>query len=258
MVLSVSVMSSESDNRPQMDTLVRELRVLCDTENCCSAAQARVRYGGRGGRAGPARRPGPSDPEEPPPPAVPRPRPQVPAGRRLARALQAEIWLYLRGVGTGRKLVCKVFDCCRGWRDGDPPPPAAMPPDAVAGRGLQIVHELSGGRWGHHATRGRMSRWGQRGNRPAPVHAVGGCLRGAGQRPAQRAPGGPGTSGHAGRAGVRERTAPRRSARPLRRSGRGSRADRAEVRGAGPWAGPVRRLVKHRGGQRLMAWATRW
>src|SRR5580704_6362577 len=27
-----------------------------------------------------------------------------------------ELWLYLRGVGIRRELVCKIFDCCRGWR----------------------------------------------------------------------------------------------------------------------------------------------
>jgi hypothetical protein len=45
---------------------------------------------------------------------------------------------------------------------------------AVAGRGLQIVHELSGGRWGHHPTRARLGGWGLRGKAvwfavPAPL-----------------------------------------------------------------------------------------
>ncbi len=29
-----------------------------------------------------------------------------------------ELWLYLRGLATRRELVCKVFDCYRGWRHG--------------------------------------------------------------------------------------------------------------------------------------------
>jgi hypothetical protein len=87
------------------------------------------------------------------------------------------MWLYLRGQGVRRELVCKVFDSCRGWRDGAEPSAAPIPPDADGGRGLQIVQELSGGRWGHHATRARLSRWGQRGKAvwfavPAPpAHA---------------------------------------------------------------------------------------
>jgi hypothetical protein len=44
----------------------------------------------------------------------------------------------------------------------------------VAGRGLQIVHELSCGRWGHHPTRARLGGWGVRGKAvwfavPAPL-----------------------------------------------------------------------------------------
>jgi hypothetical protein len=89
-----------------------------------------------------------------------------------ARVPQAELWLYRRGNGTGRELVCKVFDCCRGWRDGAPPsvPGASASPsvspapvEALTGRGLQIVHELSGGRWGYHPTRARLHGRGQRG-----------------------------------------------------------------------------------------------
>jgi hypothetical protein len=48
------------------------------------------------------------------------------------------------------------------------------PAEAVTGRGLQIVHELSGGRWGHHPTRARLDGWGLRGKAvwfavPAPL-----------------------------------------------------------------------------------------
>jgi hypothetical protein len=85
-----------------------------------------------------------------------------------------ELWLYLRGLGTRRELVCKVFDSCRGWRHGSASSISRTPAQAVAGRGLQIVQELSGGRWGHHATRARLGGWGLRGKAvwfsvPAPL-----------------------------------------------------------------------------------------
>ena len=88
-----------------------------------------------------------------------------------------ELWLYVRGLGIRRELVCKVFDCYRGWRHGTPPTAArvsAQGVHAVTGRGLQIVHELSGGRWGHHLTRARLGGWGLRGKAvwfavPAPL-----------------------------------------------------------------------------------------
>jgi hypothetical protein len=94
--------------------------------------------------------------------------PRYPQPPQPSVGSEAELWLYLRGLGTERELVCKVFDCCRGWRDGAPPSIAGpsvsgTPADAVTGRGLQIVHELSGGRWGHHLTRARLDSWGLRG-----------------------------------------------------------------------------------------------
>jgi hypothetical protein len=78
---------------------------------------------------------------------------------------QPELWLYLRGVGLARELVCKVFDCYRGWLHG---PPSRLGQahfgsaglQDIGGRGLQIVHELSGGRWGHHPTRARLGSRG--------------------------------------------------------------------------------------------------
>lgn len=97
-----------------------------------------------------------------------------------------ELWLYLRGLGLGRELVCKVFDGYRGWLHGAPPPPLSVPSPRIeddfgiqeaSGRGLQIVHELSGGRWGHHPTRARLGGWEMRGKAvwfaiPAPfAHA---------------------------------------------------------------------------------------
>jgi hypothetical protein len=88
-----------------------------------------------------------------------------------------ELWLYLRGIGSRRELVCKIFDCSRGWRHGPAPSASRISPQgvhAVTGRGLQIVQELSRGRWGHHPTRARLGGWGARGKAvwfavPAPL-----------------------------------------------------------------------------------------
>jgi hypothetical protein len=107
------------------------------------------------------------------------------AGQRVPGC--PELWLYLRGLGLRRELVCKVFDGYRGWLRGAPPPALVPPPASSAdddfaiqessGRGLQIVHELSGGRWGHHPTRARLGGWETRGKAvwfavPAPfAHA---------------------------------------------------------------------------------------
>ena len=44
--------------------------------------------------------------------------PRLPQAAGTPRRQQAEIWLYPRGLRVRRELVCKVFDCCRGWRDG--------------------------------------------------------------------------------------------------------------------------------------------
>jgi hypothetical protein len=92
-----------------------------------------------------------------------------------AEPCRPELWLYLRGVGLARELVCKVFDCYRGWLHG-PPPTCIGQAEAldVSGRGLQIVHELSGGRWGHHPTRARLGGCDLRGKAvwyavPAPM-----------------------------------------------------------------------------------------
>jgi len=103
--------------------------------------------------------------------------PRNPAAFAGAQPGCPELWLYLRGLGTRRELVCKVFDCCRGWRHGSAPSTGWVPAQAVqavAGRGLQIVHELSCGRWGHHPTRARLGGWGVRGKAvwfavPAPL-----------------------------------------------------------------------------------------
>jgi hypothetical protein len=85
-----------------------------------------------------------------------------------------ELWIYFRGLGVRRELVCKIFDGYRGWRHGSVPSVARASAQAVAGRGLQIVHELSGGRWGYHPTRARLGGWGLRGKAvwfavPAPL-----------------------------------------------------------------------------------------
>jgi len=104
--------------------------------------------------------------------------PHVPPdpARRIAAGCP-ELWLYLRGLGSRRELVCKVFDGFRGWRHGPAPSASRIPVQgvqAVTGRGLQIVQELSRGRWGHHPTRARLGGRGVRGKAvwfavPAPL-----------------------------------------------------------------------------------------
>jgi hypothetical protein len=78
-------------------------------------------------------------------------------GPRLAAL--PELWLYLRGSGQKRELVCKIFDAYPGWKLCNAPghSPGRASVQAVSGRGLQVVHELSKGRWGHHLTRARLS-----------------------------------------------------------------------------------------------------
>lgn len=74
-----------------------------------------------------------------------------------------ELWFYLRGSGAGRELVCKVFDNYPGWLNGTPCGHSRAPADALSGRGLGVVHELSGGHWGYHLTRARLGGWHLRG-----------------------------------------------------------------------------------------------
>jgi hypothetical protein len=76
-----------------------------------------------------------------------------------------ELWLYLRGTGQRVELVCKIFDTLPGWVRGNVPGRTVCraPADAMSGRGLEVVHELSTGRWGHHLTRSRLSGTGVRG-----------------------------------------------------------------------------------------------
>jgi hypothetical protein len=70
-----------------------------------------------------------------------------------------ELWLYLRGTGRTRELVCKVFDTERGWNAGTTPGMASAPEDSVSGRGLQVVAGLSAGQWGCHLSRSRLGNW---------------------------------------------------------------------------------------------------
>jgi hypothetical protein len=76
-----------------------------------------------------------------------------------------ELWLYLRGSGPRVELVCKIFDSFPGWLRGNVPGRGVgqAPADAVSGRGLEVVHELSNGHWGHHLTRSRLAGWEVRG-----------------------------------------------------------------------------------------------
>jgi len=78
--------------------------------------------------------------------------------RRPAPA-NPELWLYLRGAGPRTELVCKVFDTLPGWVRGNVPgrTVSRAPADAMSGRGLEVVHELSSGHWGHHLSRARLA-----------------------------------------------------------------------------------------------------
>jgi hypothetical protein len=53
--------------------------------------------------------------------------PRDPAAFAGAQSGCPELWIYLRGLGTRRELVCKVFDCYRGWRHGSAPSTAWVP-----------------------------------------------------------------------------------------------------------------------------------
>jgi hypothetical protein len=70
-----------------------------------------------------------------------------------------ELWLYLRGTGRTRELVCKVFDTERDWNAGTAPGMTGAPEDSVSGRGLQVVAGLSAGQWGCHLSRSRLGNW---------------------------------------------------------------------------------------------------
>jgi hypothetical protein len=101
------------------------------------------------------------------------------AHQRQLRSANPELWLYLRGFGQRAELVCKVFDTLPGWVRGNVPGRTSLraPADAMSGRGLEVVHELSAGRWGHHLTRSRLSGTGTRGKAvwfslPAPAIAA--------------------------------------------------------------------------------------
>ena len=81
------------------------------------------------------------------------------AVRQRSAAGIPEIWLYLRGTGRIRELVCKVFDTERGWTAREDPGMSKAPLDSVSGRGLQVVAGLSAGQWGCHLSRSRLGNW---------------------------------------------------------------------------------------------------
>jgi len=85
------------------------------------------------------------------------------AGFGLARQRAAggipEIWVYLRGSGRTRELVCKVFDTERSWTGRADRGMGKAPLDSISGRGLQVVAGLSAGQWGCHLSRSRIGSW---------------------------------------------------------------------------------------------------
>src|SRR6202451_616189 len=110
------------------------------------------------------------------------------AQQRRPAPANPELWLYLRGAGPRTELVGKVFDTLPGWVRGNVPgrTVARAPADAMSGRGLEVVRELSSGRWGHHLSRARLTGTALRGKAvwfalPAPV-AEGDAGRAEGRR----------------------------------------------------------------------------
>jgi hypothetical protein len=81
------------------------------------------------------------------------------AQQRRPAPANPELWLYLRGAGPRTELVCKIFDTLPGWVRGNVPGRSVSraPADAMSGRGLEVVRELSAGRWGHHLSRARLA-----------------------------------------------------------------------------------------------------
>src|SRR5262249_22533848 len=92
----------------------------------------------------------------------------------------SELWLYLRGSGEQRELVCKVFDAHPGWarRGGRGPGDRRGRKEWRSGGGLEVVHEMSHGRGGSHLPRARRGGWSLRGKAvwfapPAPLPHAG-------------------------------------------------------------------------------------
>jgi hypothetical protein len=107
--------------------------------------------------------------------------------QRRSASANPELWMYLRGAGPSAELVCKVFDTLPGWaRDNVPGRTIARAPaDAMSGRGLEVVHELSAGRWGHHPSRARLAGGAVRGKAvwfELPAPAADGAGGAAGRR----------------------------------------------------------------------------
>jgi hypothetical protein len=120
--------------------------------------------------------------------------------QRRPDPINPELWLYLRGAGPRAELVCKVFDTLPGWVRGNVPgrTVSRAPADAMSGRGLEVVHELSAGRWGHHLSRARLAGTALRGKAvwfALPAPAVGRDAGRDGGRPADE--GDPATAGEA-------------------------------------------------------------
>ena len=101
--------------------------VLMASELAANTLHARAVAGTGGGGIGscPSPRTWEANRFHPPPgparPAHPAGTARSRRGPAQSRGLPRKLWLYLRGLGTRRELVCKVFDCYRGWRHGSAP-----------------------------------------------------------------------------------------------------------------------------------------
>ena len=85
--------------------------------------------------------------------------------RSLTATAVPEIWLYLRGTGRTREIVCKVFDAERDWTGAAQTGLDKAPLDSVSGRGLQVVDGLSAGLWGCHPSCRGWADWKVRARR---------------------------------------------------------------------------------------------
>lgn len=82
--------------------------------------------------------------------------PRSPNGQLLP-CRSPELWIYRRTNSQGpAELVIKIFDTLRLWRPSNSSIAAEGLPES--GRGLDVINNLTQGRWGHHPTRSRLGQ----------------------------------------------------------------------------------------------------